>query len=780
MFRLVLISFLFIALKFFSQVGPRTWQDHLSINSCNSVSKKGNTIYASYYNGLIKFDEQEKSIESWNKINGLSDIGIRLLRTNHYNNKLLVIYDNSNIDIIDANEQLKNYPDIKLKSINGKKIINEVTFDKQFAYLACGFGIIVFDTDKLEIKDTYIIGPNASNLEVKQIALTPSTIFAATPDGMYRADRSASLNNYNNWIFDTLNLPKGNYCGVVNVDGKILCAYSLSELNNSATKQDTLYQFENSAWKKYPPMAQSGSTIRKLSATYKTYFSFFDPIGLIVIDVNTGALIQHFTDYNGQVDYQTLRDAHIDADYTANISYWLADSHFGLNQNYFYYGAMQKISRNGTNASIVGNIDVYNGLVAISPSYIDPAGTGNYTREGVNVLKTGDWSYYPCFDETNTALQDVNSVLIDRTDKTSVWVSSWYYGIAKYKDGKLQAFFNPSNTTMPINSTGQARCAGLSMDKSGNLWFANSDQKNFLSVIKKDGSYINFAFEAGGGFTRKTFNDKNGYIWALHERGGGMSVYKPGNNFSTPVLGSNFKVLNSNSGSGNLESNDVYSIAEDKDGKMWVGTSAGISVIYNPSAIFNGGDYDAQPIKIVQDGNVELLLSKEAVTSIAVDGSNNKWCGTQLGGLYCFSPDGLKQIYHFTKENSALYSNTIVDVNYDEVSGDIFIGTEAGLQSFRSISVAGEEDYSNIYAYPNPVKPGYQGTVLIRGLVDQSIVKIADESGNLVWETKSNGGQIEWPITTLSNNRVSSGVYLIYASTTNGDLRAVAKVLVVN
>lgn len=778
MFRILFILFLSLFFSTFSQIGPRTWEDHLSINSCNTVSKKGNTIYASYHNGLIKFDEEEKSPVTWNKINGLSDIGIRLLRTNPYNNKLLVIYDNCNIDVIDQNEVLVNYPDIKLKTLNGKKIVNEVTFDKQVAYLACGFGIIVFDTEKLEIKDTYIIGANASNLEVNQLAVNDSLIFAATPIGMYRARRSEALNNFKNWKYDTLSLPTGYFCGVINIQNKILSCLSLSSQDGSQGK-DTMYQFTNNSWVKYGPMANEKLTTGKLSATYENLFSYIDPIGLIVKDVNTGSIVQHLSNYNGEIGYGTLRDSHIGKDYTGNISYWLADDRFGLNQNYFYYESMKKVTRNGTNKAPIGNIDVFDGKVAVSPSYIDPAGIGNYTREGINTLKEKQWSYFQCYESgTSIPLLDITSVLFDRVDRTVVWVASWYYGVMKYKDSKLVSVYTPSNYAMP-SYFGQPRCSGLSSDKSGNIWFASSNVSNFLNVIKKDGGFQNFQFESGTPFTRKTYVDKNNYVWILHERGGGLSVYK-NTNFSAPSKGLNYQFLTNNSGSGNLESMDVYSVAEDKDGKIWIGTGEGISVIYNPTALFNGGDYDAQPIKIVQDGNVELLLGKEAVTAIAVDGANNKWCGTQLGGVYCFSPDGLTEIYHFTKENSSLYSNSVIDVNYDEVSGDVFIGTEAGLQSFRSTIIEGAEDYSNVIAYPNPVKPGYQGKVLVRGLVDESIVKIADESGNLVWETKSTGGQIEWPVTTLSNVRVSSGVYLIYASTADGELKTVAKILVVN
>ena len=224
----------------------------------------------------------------------------------------------------------------------------------------------------------------------------------------------------------------------------------------------------------------------------------------------------------------------------------------------------------------------------------------------------------------------------------------------------------------------------------------------------------------------------------------------------------------------------MHSIAEDKDGKIWVGTGAGIRVFYTPANIFNPTNFDAQPIKIVQDGNVELLLEKETVTNIVVDGANNKWVGTQTSGIYCFNSDGLKELYHFTKENSPLYSNNIVALNYDKVSGDIFIGTDIGLQSFRSGIIEGAVNCNDIYAFPNPVKPNYSGNVFVRGFVDESVVKITDESGNLVWETKSQGGQVEWNKKTLSGSLATTGVYVVYACTTDGQIKCTTKVLLVN
>lgn len=775
---------LLLPLFAFPQVGPGVWQDHTSISSAYSVTKRGEMVYASYFNGLIKFKDEELSPEAMSKINGLSDIGIRLLRTNPHNNKLLVIYENSNIDVLDEDDNVTNYAGIKLKTFNGSKIINEVTFDGPFAYLACGFGIIVFDTDKLEIKDSYFIGPEASQLNVNQVAVRDSLVFAATPIGIFKGNKNTILNNFKNWKLDTVSLPKGYYTGVVNVQGNILAFFSQARLNKNG--EDTIFQYLNGSWKSHPLFLNKQLNLLKPGPVYKSMFSAFDNSSFLVWDVNTGVLLQLFNVVDNEVSYGTKRDAHIGVNYSTNITHWIADSYFGLYRAYNFFDPITRVNRNGTRSRLVANIDIHKGKVAVSPSYIKNTGNGNYFLEGINVMKDQEWKYLPVKDADGDPVQDITWVFNDRFDTRVMWAASLTYGIIKFSDNKIVKYYNPATTPdMPVafpSPKYATRCTGISSDKDGNIWFSHAGMKEYLSVIKRNGQYQNFSFDRARGYCRKTFVDKNNYVWMLHEDGEGITVFNH-KNFSAPLregAGANYKILTNSVGEGNLQSKEVYSIAEDKDGKIWIGTAAGISVMYNSAAIFGGGSYDAQPIKIVQDGNVELLLSKEIVSSIVIDGANNKWVGTMQGGVYCFSPDGLKQLHHFTKENSALYSNTVLDMAYDEVTGDVFIGTDAGVQSYRGVVVAGEEKYTDVYAYPNPVKPNYTGKVLIRGLMDNSIVKITDESGNMVWETKSTGGQIEWPIQTFAGNRVTSGVYVVYASTTNGEFKAATKILVIN
>lgn len=777
--KLLLVALSLFCLGALAQDGPRSWRDHVGISSCNTVAKLGKKVYASNYNGLVWFEETEINPQTLNKINGLSDVGIKLLRSNPYNNKMLVVYNNANLDVIDESGKISNYSEIKLKTLSGKKYINEVTFYKHLAYLACGFGIIVFDTEKMEVKDTYIIGPNATNIEVYQLALNDSLIFAATENGLYVSNYlTRQLNNFNNWKRPAPAIPNGAYCGVVNTGSTLLACYAPSRLNNFNKGKDTLYVLSNNVWSKHPSDAGKGTTIYRFGPVYGDLYSYFDLFGFVVRRISDNHLVNPFYTINDQPGQ--LEDVYFDKDYSGNVSYWFADKKLGLFQNYLYYMPYKKVSMNGMQNRMIGSFDIRDGRVAVAPSYADVTGVAPATTEGISLLRNGEWSYIEAKDLAGNPVRDITSVLFDRFDKTRMWATAWGYGLLEYKNDKLVSVRTTSNTNgvMPEILPGQPRCNGLSMDKDGNVWFTSSDRINYLNVVRRNGQYINFKFDAQR-FSRKTYVDRNNQVWVLHEGNGGITVFKH-NNFSAPVPNENYKILSNQSGRGNLQSNVVTAVAEDADGRMWVGTGAGISVFYNTAAIFSGDDYDSQPIKIVQDGNVELLLGNEKVLCIAIDGANNKWVGTATGGLYCFSPDGQTQLYHFTEENSPLYSNTVMDVSYNETTGDVFVGTEAGIQSFRSTVLAGAENYNNVVAFPNPVRPNYQGTVLIKGLLDKSIVKIADEGGNLVWEVKSSGGQVEWPVTTLSGARVSSGVYVVYASTTDGELKALTKILVVN
>ena len=223
------------------------WSDHLPYNQAFSVTHQGNVIYAVVNECLFSYNKNDNSYQRFNKVTGLSDIEPAIVKNNPYNNALVLLYKNSNIDVI-KNGGVTNVPDLFNKQNIGSKTINSVTFSKNLAYLACGFGIAVFDTDALQFQDTYIIGPNGTNMNVYQVALSPDSIYAATSKGIYKASLKASnLASFTNWsLVTSLPNPNGVYNGIVYFGGSIIASYSGNLTANLAAGSnntlDTLYK----------------------------------------------------------------------------------------------------------------------------------------------------------------------------------------------------------------------------------------------------------------------------------------------------------------------------------------------------------------------------------------------------------------------------------------------------------------------------------------------------------------------------------------------------------
>jgi hypothetical protein len=112
----------------------------------------------------------------------------------------------------------------------------------------------------------------------------------------------------------------------------------------------------------------------------------------------------------------------------------------------------------------------------------------------------------------------------------------------------------------------------------------------------------------------------------------------------------------------------------------------------------------------------------------------------------------------------------------------VFMGTANGLVEYNGSSAPAQEDYSDVYVYPNPVKPDYTGWITIKGLMDYSYVKVADTQGNIIYSTRSAGGMITWDGCDSNGNRVKAGVYKVYASQDENTslVTPVAKIIVVD
>ncbi len=772
------------ATTLFAQVPLGQWRDHFPYRQTYAVTEGGGKAWCATPTAVFGFDPATGEYERLTKVNRLNDVGVRAIRWNHTLGMLVVGYDNGNLDLVSPNSTY-NLSDIKRSNLLGDKGINSIRFEDSLAYLSCGFGIVVVDLVAREVRETWLIGPAGTQLDINATAILADSVYAATENGLYAAKRfGENLAAFTNWHKRVdMPMPNGEYTSVVAFAGKLLANY-----RGSVQYTDTVFYFDG-GWQRFSNNGMFGTTNLSLEVslagdqlvvTHDYHMQTFD---------TSLQQVAAFYGYNNG----TLTAFPAMAIPSVNGYIWIADRENGLVRStggtqgdLFYPNGPAQTSAIGLSMS-EGTLFVASGSVATNWS-------GSFRKDGVHHLANGEWRTTSIENEPlmlganafGNAVNDIMAVVVDPDDNTHAFAGSWDDGVLEFRDRELIGFFNSDNTNgvlqifAGLGNANVVQVAGLAYDKDGNMWVSNSNCSNPVVVRKANGTWKNF--NPGTILNNQTLLGKivpaeNGYKWFIRPRGLGLLVFNDGGTIDN-TSDDQYKVLNNFEGTGHLPSTDIYGLAEDLDGEMWVGTGKGVVVFYNPDAIFNGGDYDAQQILIEQDGNVQILLETEVVTSVAVDGGNRKWLGTVSSGVYLVSSDGTEQLEHFTLENSPLPSNNINDIAIDQVTGEVYFATDRGIMSYRSDATDGSGSADCAMVYPNPVRESYTGPVAITGLVRDSDLKITDVSGNLVYRTTSLGGQATWPGTDMSGNRVSSGVYLAYSTNDDGSEKCMTKILV--
>lgn len=758
-----LLIFIFTCLLnsgYAQEIGIGQWRDHLPYNKCLSVAEAGNKIYTSTPFALFSYDKTDLSLQRLSKVNGLSDIGISWISYNTTCSTLVIAYTNTNIDLL-KNGQIINISDIKRKEILGNKTINKITCIGKYAYLSCGFGIVVLDVEKEEIYDTYYIGPNGSQIDVLDLTLdtNDSTLWAATETGMYKASfNNPFISNYTSWSKDTIITGYNDRCNLV--------AYFNNKIyvnkSDGTWGHDSLYVRNNNIWQLF-----SGNSFNPRYSLKTIYDKLIITSSDYVDILNFADTVEyHMWGYAGE-GYPQTSDATLDSE----NNLWIADKNYGLVKNWDKQN-FSKLSLNGPLTA-----DVFS-MAASGNNVYSVAGGKTTTwapmwnHGGVASFINNQWSTYSLPD----SISDCVGIAVDPSNAQKIYVATWSKGIIEYTNGEVTNVYTDKNSTLSRNIlwNDMTMISGLCFDQDNNLWVSNQQSNKAISCRKPDGSWTSYDLGSvvNGQNLGPMIIDNNNQKWILL-RGTGIAVCNAENTTA--------KKLTSSQGSGNLPGNFTLSIAQDLDGAIWVGTDEGVVVIYSPENVFNGGNFDAQKILIDFGGYVQYLLETETVTSIAIDGANRKWFGTDKSGAYLMSADGTKQLLHFTTDNSPLFSNSITSIAIDN-DGEVFFGTSKGIISYKSDAAPEPSPTSDnkVYAYPNPVKSGYDGPIAIKGLKENSDIKITDISGNLIFATKSLGSQAIWDGKNFSGKKAKTGVYLVFASDSNGSSTLVTKILFIN
>ena len=749
------------------------WKTYLSYNNTNSVEESNDQVFVVAEGSLYTYGKDDNSIKQYYKGNGLNDNTISLIRYNKQTKSLLIIYDNSNIDILEGGVAT-NLPYLSTSTSIRDKQINSVLVHDEYAYLSTAFGIVVVNMAKKEIKDTYKLSLNITSCAIQNGNIYASTTNKAeVSSGIIYASLKENLLDKANWKpYGLSNLSDSHTISAI-ASFKNTLFYLVSQQGIFYENNGELSRIINSSTLKYMKVIGEklacidNSRVFIVSDTQK-----FDQINLSINDIST---------------YQTDK-------------YWIAEGSKGLrsiqrkgsnsfealNEPIILDGpysnsAFDIVCKNDKVYMIIGGKDLLNGKRFDKGGYIL---TYDYDK----------WSFIdPKEAQKKLNLprnpRDYTSIAVTTDDSNDeiVYASSMGDGVIQYKNGTPVQSYNEKNAfkeTAGGYGSGYCYIDGLAFDKNGNLWMTSSEVNHAVLVLDKAGAWHRLDIEQLRGVY--TINDilitSTNDKWIYVPRNTPKLVMIPNSESLDEVSSYEFTTLIDTDGK-ELTPSNYTCVAEDKDGYIWVGTNRG-AVYFTKPRISSAEDKAATRCTRVkytneETGNLAYFLDNVVVTTLKVDAGNRKWIGTKGNGVYVLDNDNETIVYQFNTTNSPLLSDNIYDIEINDKTGEVFIGTDKGLNSYQGEASEGKSDYSEIYAYPNQVRPEQMDKVTIEGLMDNSNVKITDLNGNIIYQTKSLGGQAIWNCRNASGSRVATGVYLVLASTEEASESVVTKIIVV-
>lgn len=747
------------------------WSTYLSYYTTTRIAEANNHVYAVANGSLYSYNKEDNSITHYSKQTGLSDNNINRICFNPEVNTLLIVYINGNIDLLSENG-IYNLSYLLDNSSVTDKTVNNIYLDKELAYLSTNFGIIVLNMDKKEIKDTYRL-----NRRVYSVAINNNNIYAATSEGLFSASLDSNLLDYNEW--DPYQLPT--------------TEFYQDSISQICFYQDRLCIFANQSKNKGVYYQQPDGTIRSLFKNDNLLFMVTQNNKLMTYTSSTLYIYSSFSESDrdvinvGVIDSVTsLKDPN---------TFWIASGDNGIK-------GIQK--KNNTYEVIMENTNDdtqypkrnFNYFMTTYDNKLMVIGGGRLTnrwgRPGTFMeYEDGKWFN---FDENliNQSPKfryfwDYTGVAVDPKNPERYFISSYGEGVVELINKEPTELYNHTNSTLEYTTKGgnpfdYVRIGGVTFDKEGNLWMSNCEVESVLKVLKSDGTWGSFKFS---NFTDVAMADRvtitsDNRKW-INVPGGdksGVFIFDDNGTIDDTSDDESRFIPTFTDSNGNIDASGYFCITEDKNAQVWIGTNRGPIICTNYRDINNISC--TRIIRINNEtGEPYYLLDGEQINAIAVDGGNRKWIGTQSSGVFLVSEDGMETISNFTTANSPLPSNQVNSIAIDQTTGEVFIGTENGLVSYMSDATEGSEDYSDVYAYPNPVRPEHNDRVTILGLMNDSNVKITDMKGNIVYQGKSAGGTFTWDCRRKGGGRVATGIYLVLSATPEAKESVVTKIMVV-
>lgn len=732
------------------------WVGHFSYNNIQAMAQSSNRMYAAAESAMFSKSTITFELKTTTSIDGLKPETITAVHYSNVYDRTLVGSSNGLLIVVNGDDSIVNKVDIIEETTvpAGTKKINHIYEHDGKAYISCDFGIAVLDLQTLEFDDTYYLGPNGAEVAVNQATVLNGYIYAATENNGIRRGflNNPNLNDFSQWT----EVYGGNWNGIVSFSNTLFAADNLG----------TVYRLDNGA---VIPFNITGGVVTDLRVA-NNHLVITNAFRVIVYDDTLVQLLQvqenifeeditftTATVVSGQLFIGTQQQGVIETFLNNTMIRNNVTPDGPLLSNVF------SIEKTPTSLWVVfGSYSYY-----FTPDYL-VKGISKLTREGwVDISK----------DDVFSAAS-ISDIIVNPNNESEVYASSYHNGLLRIEDDVPVQLYDDTNSPLEnqqaVAGFDNLRVNSLAYDDSGALWMTNDMTEKPLKVFR-NGSWSSYDFtdvlnNATSNKYQKMVIDRNGTKWipSINE---GLIAFNE-------TLGDKFIMIGDDD-IGNLPSEYVRSLAIDNSNRLWIGTSAGLRVMPGIDRFLTENILTTNAIIIEEDGLAQELLYEQDVTDIEVDGSNNKWLATSGAGAFLVSPNGQSTLFHFTKENSPLPSNTINDIDIDNATGDVYFATDRGLVVYKGTSTEAAGDLSNVYVFPNPVRPDFNGDVNISGLIDNANIKITDISGNLVYETTSEGGTVLWDTRAFGSYKVASGVYMIFIASEDGTETKVKKVMII-
>lgn len=765
--RLVIALLLITPLIVSSQNFEKNWIGYFSYNSIKSISQGNDKIYAASENAVFSYDLTTKEINTISSINGLEGEKITTVYYSKKSDLLLIGYETGLIEVIIGGDEniLKVVDILEKQSIppNRKRINHFYEYDGK-VYISTQYGISVYDLDSLEFGDTYIIGAGGSQINISQTTVQEPYIFAASDTGIKRAVvADNNLVDYQNWTTFGVGL----YAGIQKLKDNL---YVL-DANNRVLNYDGTNGFnlvESFNQKVVDFISDDELLTVSTASTIKTYSEGF----------NLEASVSTLSEFNYRLQSGIAFQNNL---YLGTTEFGLLIVPFGSNQATQILPDGPIMNNPFAVDAAPGQLWVSFGEVSVNFNPYFPNGV--LSKRGISNLKDNEWTNL-AYDDLNNDVSgeptDLVHISINPEKTEEVYMSSFQGGLLKIVDQKPEILYDETNSALDRIFIGNAdaglRIFGSDFDSQGNLWFLQSRTDEGLIKLSPSGQFEKIDLSSIIAASKDLALSK-----LVVSRSGNVFFATSGNG----VVGYNtnskkFNKIGKGEGSGNLPTDNTRALAFDNQNRLWIGGLNGLRVLFSPGSFFEeNANPESQAIIILENGVPQELLFEQSITDIEVDGSNNKWISTATSGVFYLSQNGQETLLRFTEENSPLPSNNVQDISIDPFTGTVYFATRNGLVAYKGSATAPQEDLENVYAYPNPVRPGFSGNVTIDGLTAQANVKITDIEGNLVFETTSEGGSILWDTTAFGKYKVRSGVYMVLITTEDNLETKVSKVMII-